>query len=448
MSVTPKEFRSCKVTLSHFSPLGIVFTSRSGAFAYQVALGAIGTFATILGMADVIIGITGSRFAAIVVLTAGLILISSILFLRWHAPEISFIAATRRIVGLAGHQLPVPFQEIAKVIVLNNEDVWQIVLVLKSGESIILVDDYPLNIAIRVATRIGSLASVPVRGDRDHVIRSTGDREWELPYALPSAQFPMEYLLIAGSLAGAVSVLLTFKSAGVFTPEGAARWLCLPAFAIPGGRILSNLQENRGFQCALRALIFGLVFFVVVPVWSLWEPAMTFWGLIPVFMAAPLLVSAYLEKRRMRIRASLAAMIIIPGLIFSFFISYHYHSFFAMDPAFVETVAFEWGDGRQMKTAYPYEVQSILRALQKGQVQRTSFELWSEDVNVEIVRPAGRDYRLTLHREGKGSRTQAVYRLYCIIMNRPVFLGTVASGMMDDALESVDSLTGYWPPGY
>lgn len=444
----PTEFRHCKVTLSHFSPLGVVFTSRAGSLPWQVTLAAAGSFATVFGLIDLFSGLSGSPMIAAIAFFLGAGSAGWILYLRCRAPEISLIASSRMIRCAPGGKNPISFSEISQGCIRPIRDKWAVELALKSGSKITLVDDYPLNLAVRIATGIGSLLGVPILGEKGNAIKLTAAGDWKLPYQLPSGRFPIEYLLMAGSLAAAIAVAFLIRIGSMFSIENAARWILMAVLAIPGARLISHIQDGKGIRSAVIILSLFLPVFVLLTLWSLVEPVMTFWGLIISVISAWLLIHSILDKRNQRLWIMAGSIGAAAGLIFSGYVSFHYHSFFNMDPSFVGSIRFSWEDGREMKTEYPFVIRNILEILQSGRVRRESLEPASVNISVEVNRPAGKTYFMELNREGKGSRTQAVYHLSCSSPSGRLYLGTVASREMDTALASVDALSGYWPPGY
>ncbi|MBN1879303.1 hypothetical protein JW823_04255 [bacterium] len=444
----PKELRNCKVTPSYFSSSGIVLTSRRGAWPHQVAIAAVGVFAAELGLIGIGTGVIGSPLVSFGVFIIGAVFAMGIWNLRRLAPEISILPVSRQILGVSGRKDPISFSEVRTVFILNNNDLWGIVLTLRNGEKIPLVNDYPLNVAIRVATGIGRLLSVPVLGDRGNPVRIDFDSGWTLPYPAPSGRFPLEYLMVAGSLAGSVGIALLIRCGGILSAEIVSKWILLLAIAIPGGLLISRIQENKGFEYASILLTINLLIITLLTFWGLIEPPVTFWGLIPAVISALLAAEAIHERRPLKIRLIVFGAIMFFGLFFALTGSYCYHSFFSMDPSFVERMNFEWEDGRLMQTEYPYQIQHLLQVLQSGDVRRKIMEPQSSRVRFDIIRPAGRNYFMLLHREGKGTRTQAVYDLYCTYFGKGFYLGTLASHGMDTAFQSADSLSGYWPPGY
>jgi len=409
---------------------------------------AAAVFILIPGALDVIVRFPSINVFSTISFLIGLTLLTGLLSFRMKAPEVSFLSATRQIVGIPGHHIPLRFSDVERFVLSCRLDRWEISMFLKSGENFVLLNDYPLNMAIRIASKLGTIVAVPVLGDRGVSLKKNLDIDWTLPYKLPSGRFQLEYILLAASLAGTIGVLLIFHLGGLFMLDVAPKWLLLLSMAFPSGQMLTNIQENRGFKTASLVLYFFILFFIVLALWSAYEPASTFLGLIPVAVAGLLILNAWIEGRKMRLWLLLGVVCLIPGLVFVIFSSYQFHSFFRLDPAVVEYVDFKWSNDQGSRTEYPNEIRELLEGLQDVELQKSRLEPRSEPVHLTLYRPAGRDYYIELHREGMGTRTKASYQLSCSFMNVKIHLGTVSSNSLDNVLMSIDSTYGRWPPRY
>ncbi|MCD4652997.1 hypothetical protein K8T06_03580 [bacterium] len=434
------------VTLSFFSPVGIVFTSMQGSNWTSILTGIICSFMLVFGAADLTMVSICSKVMAFCLIVFGVLGLAWILYYRSLSYEISILDPSRQILGIPGRQYPLPFSDIDHVFLKENEGKWQIFLCLKSNENIRLAHGFPLNIAHKTAVNASEMIGIPLRDDRGKLIQKTTETDWILPTKLPSGTFPLEYILLAGILAASVAIVAGIQLGSIFDADMAPKWMLLLAIAFPAGQLLTNIQENRGFHFAV-AVFFTLLFFAYgIVVLSAFEPALSFLGLIPTCVSFFLLLNAYVERRKILPWAILAFICILPGFWITLFASYNYHAFFKLDSAVVEYVQLD--EDRSSIIESPSEIRGVLRALKNCKLKRTTQDPVSTSLRLIIHRPAGRDYIADLQIEGVGDRSKGVCKLYCDFRGLDFPLGQLTSDNMDRALQNVSSLHGYWPPRY
>jgi hypothetical protein len=443
-----KKTQNLSVTLSHFSPLGIVFTSQKGAYWYDVAAAVLGSFFVPFSVARISYSNNGYSTIYAVTLAAGLLLLMLPLVVRSRSTEISFLSTTRQIIGIPGKKLPLQFCDAERFQLSVKTEKCSLILCLKKGESVTLFDDYPLNLALRVAVRIAQMVQVPITNDKGRPVKQKVDADWTLPYRLPSGRFPLEYLLLSASFAGAISILTSYRLGNIFLLDVAPKWLFLPVLAFPGSQLLKNIHQNRGYFDAVKILAVCFVIFTGFIIWSVVEPAITYVALIPGLIIMILLINTYVERKKtgLWLVPGFCASILCVG--FALFASYTFHSFFLLDASVVDHIRLSAMTGSDVTIEYPNDVKTFLDAVQTSALHRSDIEPRSGNLHAHLVRPAGRDYFLDLYREGTGNRAIVVGRLSCAWFKGTLFLATLSSGSADRVLMSAGGLHVYWPPGY
>lgn len=436
------------VTLSFFSPVGIVFTSRLGASWQWITLGVITSFLTIFFGVDLTLNMyIGSGWAVFIFLAAAISL-SIVLIVRSRASEIIIHDPKRQIIGIPGQMHPIGYSEVDRLFIDRNEGFWRIFLVLKNGDQVMLAHGFPLNLARKTALQAAEMIGVPLLGDLGQVLRKPANLDWNLPYRLPSGRFPLEYLILAAALAGSIIMVAGISIGSIFHAELAPKWMFLLAIAFPGGQLLANVEEYRGFKTAVSVLGAFFIFIYMLTVLSFVEPASFFLALIPAAVAFLMLIIAYTERRRMLPWLLLAIICVVPGAWFALFSSYQHHIFFNLDPAVIESIDIQMHDGRDVVFESPSDIRNIIRALHSGEIKRSALEPKSQSLAVTINRPAGRNYYIELRREGTGSKVIASYRLACDFLGLKFPLGLMASNTAEKVLLAASSTQAVWPPGY
>lgn len=443
-----RKIQNLSVTLSHFSPLGIVFTSQKGAYWYDIAAAVFGSFLVPFSVTRISYSKTGFSTMNGAMLSAGLLLVVIPLILRARSTEVSFLSTTRQIIGILGTKLPIQFCDADRFQLSVKTEKCFLTLFLKNGASVILFDDYPLNLALRVGIRIAEMVQVPITNEKGRPVKKNTDTDWTLPYQLPSGRFPLEYLLLSASFAGAIGILMSYRFGTIFLFDVAPKWLFLPVLAFPGSQLLKNIHQNRGYFDAVKILVVCFIIFTGFIIWSVVEPAITYVGLIPGLIITVLLINTYVERKN-------TGLWLVPGLGaitlcigFALFASYSFHSFFLLDASVVDHIQLTANPGTDIKLEYPNDIKTFLDAVQTSILHRSDIEPRSGNLYAHMVRPAGRDYFLDLYREGAGNRAIVVGRLSCTWFKGTLFLATISSGSADNALISAGGFHAYWPPGY
>jgi len=436
------------VTLSFFSPVGIVYTSRAGASWQFITAGVIASFMAIFGAVDLTLDLFGSGGRALFVMLAGLLALLFVLFIRSRATEISILDPKRQIVGVPDQPHSLGYSEVDRIFIDSQEGLWRIFMALKDGRQIMLAHGLPLNIARKAALQTAGMVNVPLLGDQGQSVKRPVNLDWSLPYRMPSGRFPLEYLLLAAALAATVCMVAGINIGSIFHVEMAPKWMFLLAIAFPGGQLLADVDENRGFSSAVAVLSVFMVMIYIITLLGFCEPASFFLALIPAAVALLLLFIAYTERRRMLPWILLAIVCVLPGFWIALFASYQHHRFFRLDPAVVESVQVEKNDGHTVIFESPPEIRAMLRALHRAGIKTELLEPQSASLMLTINRPAGRNYYCALHREGSGSNTIAAYRLYCNLWGMKFPLGLMGSAVADKALLAANSTQAIWPPGY
>ncbi|MBN1295951.1 hypothetical protein JXA80_04165 [bacterium] len=444
----PVESRRLPVTLSFFSPVGIVFTFREGMSLLSIGVAIVGTFIAILGLTDIITGIPGNTGLAIVMFITGSMVLGRVVFVRSRATEISILDPRRQITGIPGIPYPVGFSDIDRLFLDQADNAWRIFMVMKDGRQIILVHGYPLNLARKIALHTAHLIGVPVLGDHGQILPKSTHLDWSLHCRMPRGLFPLEYLLLAASLAASVVIVAGINLNSIFHPELAPKWMLLLALAIPGGHLISSIQEYRGFKWAFALCCLFFSGLVMLTVLGLNEPASVCVALIPAGVVVMLTIVAYTERKRIIFWIIMCLVFSVPGFGMAVFASYQYHTFFNLDPAVIQSVDVTLDTGRRLAFSAPNDIRGLIRALQKGSIRIDRINPRSAELKLAINRPAGRDFYIELFREGAGNRTQAVYRLSCEFFGFRYPLGLVASSDMEHALSAEKAVWAIWPPRY
>ncbi|MGB3977233.1 MAG: hypothetical protein WBM02_04870 [bacterium] len=438
-----KKTRVLSVTLSHFSPLGIIFTSQKGAYWYDITAAVLGSFLIPFSVNAICFSSIGLMTGQTVVLGVGLLLVAIPLIVRGRSTEISFLSATREIVGIPGKKSSLFFTDVDRLQLFLRQDKCSLAVIFKNDESIVLFDDYPLNLALRVAAHLGQLLEIPVTNHRGKSIRHAIDIDWTLPCRLPSGWFPLEYLLFSAAFSSGICMLLSTNFDNIFLFDVAPKWLFLPVLAFPAGQLLKNIHHSRGYFDAVKFLTFFFILCLGFILWSSIEPAITFLGLVPGAITLFFLINNYTERKKSGFWLLPGLSVILLSFGFSIFVSYHYHSFFLLDASVVSHIQITLGSENTVTLEYPSDIRLFLDAVQNSSLYRSGAELRSASLNAHIVRPAGRDYFIELYRECDG-RIAVVGRLSCTWFNGSLFLATLNSVTADKLLMSIK---GIWPPG-
>ena len=440
-----KKLNVPSVTLSHFSPLGIIFTSRKGAYWYDITVAVIGSILVPFSVNRLCLTNSSYTAGTLGVLCVGLMLMIVPLVIRGRSAEISFLSATRQIIGVSKSSPPLFFSDVYRLQLHLTQDKCSLTVFFKNDVSIVLFNDFPLNLALRIGVHLGKLLEIPVTNQNGKPIRHGIEIDWTLPYQLPSGWFPLEYTLFSIAYASGISIMLSYNLHSIFLFDVAPKWLFMPVLSFPASQLLKNVHHNRNYYDAAKLLAFFILLCIGFIIWSSMEPAITFLGLMPGAILLFFLLVNYSERKKIGLLLLPGIVVLLFSIVFSVFVSYHYHSFFLLDASVIDQIHITRSAESTVTLEYPSDIKLFLGALQDSNLYRSSSEPRSASLNAHIVRPAGRDYFIELHREGMGSKAGVVGRLSCKWFKGPLFLATINSVSADTTLES---FYGVWPPGY
>jgi len=436
------------ITISFFSPVGIVFTSIQGSYWIYILTGMACSFLMMLGLTDLTAAFLHSKSVAALFFIVGLAGLSWILYYRSKASEIMILDPSRQLTGIPGERFPLSFSDVSHFVLKQIDGDLEIFLYLKDKRQIRIAYGFPLNITYKVAIHAAKMVGVSVKDEEGVEIQHSVDIDWKLPSRLPSGQFPLEYLVLSSILAAFIVIVAFINLGSIFHLDIAPKWMLLLAISFPASQLLTNIRDNRGFKtaCVVFALILSGIYGITVL--SLLEPASSFFGLIPAGVVFLFLINAWVERKKLLPWILLAILCGLPGCGITLFASYQFHIFFRLDPAVVSTVQLDQGGEHMSEIISPNEIGSILKTLQKAELKKQILSPSSSELELVFNRPAGRNYKVKLKKEGIVQSSQAVYKLYCDLGGMDFPLGQMTSHEMSASLQDISSLYGYWPPGY
>lgn len=379
----------------------------------------------------------------------GVIGLGWVLYYRSRAFEISFLDPSRKIVGVPGYPYPLSFSDTDHFQLTHASDCWRLYMHLKNGDKVPLVFGAPLSFTRKTAIHTARLLGCSLLSDDGSEVEYNRDEvDWQKPHRIPSGTYPLEYLFLSAVLAATVGLILDYNMSTIFHSDIAPKWMLLLAIAFPGGQLITNFQEYRGFRAATIVMLGLLSVVYLATIVSQVEPAMTFLGLIPATVLIMLFINAYVERRKLLPWAIVTAVVVLCGFSLSLVTSYNFHTFFRLDPVVVTSIDVSSTPDTTQSLTKPADIRGVVRAIKTGKIQRNMYQPVSQSVTFYLKRPVGRSYNIVVFREGSGRQQHAVCRLYCDFLGVNLPLGRLASQDMNNALNQIGTLHGVWPPEY
>ncbi len=405
-----------------------------------------GSFIASLGMIQGLTTWQSYPWQMLILVALGLVLACMSVWIRCLAREISFNRISREVRGIPGHREAIPFNNIRTIILSSDDEgqYWKLLLGIHKKDPILLVKDCPLSFAVVLSAHLRNMIGCRLWTQSGEALNTDMTVDWEIPKAFPRPLFPLGWTVLASALAGISVTLSTHYQLGILSRLFMPKWMMIILIGFLSVYIVSHMHARLGLRIGANVAVIAILVIVLVSAAAVTEPAMSFSGLLPGVAGLLMVANAVLRKKRVILAIVVTAVCLLTGGPLTFIASSQFHALKNLRGDSIQTLLIQTPDENTVAVNDRLALNRIATAFKDIALLKTDPTPALKTLGINIIKPHGSGYALSVHTRGSAIRKRAICELQYVYLGTPLTLAVFSSQSLDDELTLLKELRSFW----